>query len=429
MVQANGQNPRPLTTIASHLEVSHLAFVASVTWFIWDWVLTLSCEIDVMWRRRVTLGSFLYLINTLACVASITIRLPLHFGVDVSTSLCPVIFQTVTILQSIQIAVLQCVLALRTYAVYNCSRLVLVPLLVLNAAGFALNMGENVDPLIRIVYRSNPLPIPYNGCILPAYTRAWPPCMLLLGFELAVGILMMAKLGQIMKNGCSLAQVEYIVFRDGLIESFVMSLGTMVLLVNDLIFPTGDSAAFRPMRSFIPLVGTIACKRLLLNLRHITQSELGSMTKRRDDIDHASSAPSQHELRDLADEPVDDLFFSLLDEEARNTPQVKPKTQLGDAVDEHHATQTPYTYSPSYASADLASDSSHPSHTQSLHGLRSKDIISPTISSRAISPAISSEDHERLYSSLLHPPRPFSFQGALRQAHGSRPRISPNAQG
>ncbi|KAF8317208.1 hypothetical protein DL93DRAFT_600906 [Clavulina sp. PMI_390] len=214
------QNIEHLTSAALHLEVSHLAFVASLTWFVWDWLLTLSCEIDVIWRRRITLGSFLYLVNALVCIASIGIRVPVHFDINTPINLCPVLFEIATVLQSVQISILQCVLALRTYAVYSCSKLVLVPLLALNATSFALSMGKNVRPIARVIYQVNSLSVPYNGCILPPYYRDWPPCVLLLAFELAVGVLMLARLVKTATRCCSLARVEYIVYRDGLIEFF-----------------------------------------------------------------------------------------------------------------------------------------------------------------------------------------------------------------
>ncbi|KAF8317212.1 hypothetical protein DL93DRAFT_602071 [Clavulina sp. PMI_390] len=315
------------STIALRLEVANLALVASLTWFVWDWLLTLPYEIEVIWTSRITLGSSLYIASILTCAITVFIRIPINFGVDVPVDLCASIFRAVATLQSVQIFILQGVLALRTYAVYNCSKLVLVPLLALNLASFVVNANDNVEALAHINIPANDSPIPYNGCILPSFVRAWPPLALLMIFEVSVGILMLARLGQVLRAGCSLAQMEYIVYRDGLIESAVMSLGNTALLIIDLVYPTGNSAIFRPMRNFIPLMGALACKRLLLNLRSITQSELGSTTKRGTGFIQTSMGDTLHDpvSSHVQEPPIDEFCLMPLDEESQ-----PPKSYRGE---------------------------------------------------------------------------------------------------
>ncbi|KAF8317209.1 hypothetical protein DL93DRAFT_601690 [Clavulina sp. PMI_390] len=135
-----------------------------------------------------------------------------------------------------------------------------------------------------------------------------------------------------------------------------MSAGTTVLLVNDLLFPTGDSASFRPIRSFIPLVGGIACKRLLLNLRSITQSELGSTDNPQSSVQRTRSADAEHKLPTVVEEPADDWFFSFLDEEAR--PPIPARLRTSHAVGERQATHITYTYLSPHNSTDILSDGS-----------------------------------------------------------------------
>ncbi|KAF8317211.1 hypothetical protein DL93DRAFT_602334 [Clavulina sp. PMI_390] len=329
------------------LEVLHLAFVSRLSWFLWDWLLTLPSEINVIWKRPITLGSSLYVANTLACVAAMIVRIPLNLWVDVPVKLCAIIFEAIAVLQQVQIFILQCVLALRTYAVYNCRKVVLVPLLVLNTTSVVFGVIENIQPLEHSKHWRNRLPVPYNGCSLPHPRIPWLPCVLLLTFEVAVGALMSARLLYLLRvEGYSLAQVEYIVYRDGLVESAVMSVGTTVLLIYDLVYPTGNSASFRPMWGFVPLIGTIACKRMLLNLRSITQCEIGSIIGDQKHVDPTDAHNTQDNFSDIAEDPWDEFCSPQIDDLERSTAQSIPLR--GGKCDESECvildTNLPHTY-------------------------------------------------------------------------------------
>ncbi|KAF8317207.1 hypothetical protein DL93DRAFT_601408 [Clavulina sp. PMI_390] len=396
MSEVNDNNPEFLTTIAKQLELSHFAFVASLAWFVWDYFLTLPNEVHVIWQRRFTLGSFLYAANILTCIGIMSFRIPLHLWANVSVNLCSSIFKAVLVLQASQMCILQLVLALRTYAVYNCNKRVLVPLLVLSLTSFVLDIVDTIGPLDDSVYSSNPLPIPYNGCISPSSYRPWPPIALLLAFEVVVGVLMVARLVVVMKkNGCSLAHVEYIVYRDGLVESAVMS----VLLISDLMYPTGNSPALRPMWCFIPLAGYIACKRLLLSLRYVTQSELGTTSKHVVEVDGITNT-DRDDTPYRAETQADEFYISTFDEEPIFSPHGDLECWLG-----RESSKEPQISS--HLPAFNAPNSLHKLSSPPSQGSTSTSI-NPTLLDSVPNPEVAS-------GALLHPPRSFSLQHFLAQ--------------
>ncbi|KAF8301433.1 hypothetical protein DL93DRAFT_2233689 [Clavulina sp. PMI_390] len=111
----------------------HLAFLSTSVWFLWDWVITIDSEIELFWRKPMTTGSILYFANRVLGVIGIILHAILWLApIGVTGGACKPVTFVYIMVSDLSATVVQTVLALRTYALWDCNRQVYLVLMGLN---------------------------------------------------------------------------------------------------------------------------------------------------------------------------------------------------------------------------------------------------------------------------------------------------------
>ncbi|KAF8309834.1 hypothetical protein DL93DRAFT_2230697 [Clavulina sp. PMI_390] len=312
-----------------------LSIVSSAVWFFWDWAISIDAEVQLFWGKKLNTGSILYFANRLLAV----VTLLLHFQTSVrpltstlSSEMCkPVVF-CLLVLNGISGFVVQTVLVLRTYALWDCNNFVFWFLMALNASasiaqqGLIMNLwGKNI---LTVVW--NPLPAPYTGCLVQFNIGTWERYVPILVFEFGVVFFLLVKFIAYMRQGRS-NRVLYVLFRDGFIEfSAVSACSILSLLIG--IFSSGDSDNLDLITfDLVSSISVICCARMLLNIRDVmTLSDPRDTTKPNpwslDDSFDERYGSDGHTITAPPEESRMDMFESFF----RNSEQVPNTAHMAD---------------------------------------------------------------------------------------------------
>ncbi|KAF8318226.1 hypothetical protein DL93DRAFT_440761 [Clavulina sp. PMI_390] len=179
--------------------------------------------------------------------------------------MCIPILYTVGILTSVSFTIVQVVVSLRTYALYDCNKPLLAALLILSGAS-----------LINLIYWStgshhivpNHLPAPYNGCLMIAdhYDPQWARYIPLMVFEGVVMFLTTVKF-MIYLRSRTPSIIPAILYRDGY-------MGFIAILISNLFGLIILSVRPRPLITVSQMCAPILApvlitNHMLLNLRDV----------------------------------------------------------------------------------------------------------------------------------------------------------------
>ncbi|KAF8338968.1 uncharacterized protein EI90DRAFT_2435630 [Cantharellus anzutake] len=108
-----------------NLENGNLVIVASLTVLIWDWLICLDRERRHFWGSKPNAGTVLYFLNRGVSMLGAILHLQTsmyNFAPHTQLKLCGPLFHTVTSLAALNIAIVQVILTMRTYALYSCNK-------------------------------------------------------------------------------------------------------------------------------------------------------------------------------------------------------------------------------------------------------------------------------------------------------------------
>ncbi|KAF8317456.1 hypothetical protein DL93DRAFT_2226405, partial [Clavulina sp. PMI_390] len=245
--------------------------VSTSLWFLWDWVITIDSEVEHFWGKPITIGSTLYFANRILGVIGILLHgaawvLP----IGVTGAACkPVIF-TYLVISDLSTTVVQTVLALRTYAVWDCNRQVYLVLMGLNIAASLVQQGLNARNLLpgKVTATPNPLPVPYDGCLLVFHTGTWHRFVPIVIFEFTIAVFLSIKFIENIRNGKT-NRVLYILFRDGFIEFITVTVGSILCLLTGAASWGNTHSMSLIILDATTSISAICCARLLLNIKDI----------------------------------------------------------------------------------------------------------------------------------------------------------------
>lgn len=274
MQSLSGPPPPPLEaqliSNAANLENANLTAMAILALLLWDWLICLDREIRHFWTTKWTLGTWLYFINrgvpTLAQVVHITTTV-VSWSPEVQKQMCVPTFLTLDCLAAVSFCVVQIIMTLRTYALYDCNRFLLWSLLSLSVGNLVNQLYWNLEPSAHDVV--NTLPGPYNGClivglIVPHVWAKWVPMLV---FEGLLLILTWYKFMFYMRVGTS-SLVSKTLFRDGFLGFFAVIAATVFGIIITILKP-------QPLRTLsqviAPIIPVLVASHMLLNLRNVMQ--------------------------------------------------------------------------------------------------------------------------------------------------------------
>ncbi|KAF8309822.1 hypothetical protein DL93DRAFT_2230684 [Clavulina sp. PMI_390] len=205
-----------------------------------------------------------------------------------SSTICKPLIYGVLSIGGIDSFIIQTVLVLRTYALWDCNKKILWFLMGLNVIaslgqeGLAAAIwGRNV---VSTPY--NPLPRPYTSCFITFHLGTWERYIPIIVFELGMAFLMILKFVSYVRQGRG-HRVLYVLFRDGFIEFTGRSslslkqpdvyfllvnttgssiLGIILGLSND---PYGNGYITHVAYDIMGAISMVCCARMLLNIRDV----------------------------------------------------------------------------------------------------------------------------------------------------------------
>ncbi|KAF8309833.1 hypothetical protein DL93DRAFT_2170130 [Clavulina sp. PMI_390] len=262
-----------IIAIAPGVYNSNLAFLSSAVWFFWDWVISIDAEVQLFWGKKLNTGSLLYFSNRILAVATLLV----HFQTSVrplslaqSAEMCKPLVFSLLVLNGISGFIVQTVLVLRTYALWDCNKWVFWFLMGLNASATIAQQGLvfNIWGKHNFTVIGNPLPVPYTGCLVSFTKGTWERYIPILVFEFGVVFFLLVKFVDYIRQGRS-NRVLYILFRDGFIEFSAVTVCSMLSLLIG-IFDYDDSANLDLITfDLVSSISIICCARMLLNIRDV----------------------------------------------------------------------------------------------------------------------------------------------------------------
>ncbi|KAF6753395.1 hypothetical protein DFP72DRAFT_901582 [Ephemerocybe angulata] len=270
---ASAINP---VVIGESLIATKYAYAASATILFWDIALTVDQEYQRVWKAKKTLGTTLFFCNRYLPPAIFLLDLVAQFRWDPTMKFCKNYEYSSTLLDFISIAIVECVLIMRTHALYQ-STLLLVSLAVLGLLSI-LNM---LICFLIIIKQETFVPasaLGLVGCLSgctgpmckPLLIAFWVPFLV---FETTIFTLTAWKSFKTFRlkrqSGSKSARLIEILFRDGLIYYLVIMATS---LMNFFIWILDPFASYLAVGLLKCLQATI-CTRLLLNIRGMLEPQ------------------------------------------------------------------------------------------------------------------------------------------------------------
>jgi len=277
-----------MSVLLSSVAATKYATVASATFLVWDMALTLDVEISRVWHVKQTLGTTLFFLNRYIPPLLFAFDLASQFMASPSIQFCKNYEITSTILDLVSIAVIECVLVMRTHALYQ-NKVLLSLLASLCIASMAVMLTcflivfkyETFIPASTIGFRGC-----LSGCTSslcqPLLIAFWVPFFL---FETLVFVLTLWKSYKSFKilRLTGSRNIIKILVRDGVMYYVVIM---SVSICNFLIWILDPFASYLAVGLMKSLQATI-CSRLLLNLRGILETKVP--TRSQFEVDYPNS--------------------------------------------------------------------------------------------------------------------------------------------
>ncbi|KAF9483079.1 hypothetical protein BDN70DRAFT_874316 [Pholiota conissans] len=258
------------------MQATKYATVASITLMLWDIGLTLDEEIYKIWRAKKCFGNFLFLVNRYMPLGVLLFDLYAQFVVSPSimVSFCRNYQLSTTIVGIASLTVVECILLLRTHALYQRTSLFMfLSILCLVTMGAMLSCFMILFE--KETFRSAKK-VGLPGCLSfchdkkfcrPAVIASfWVPFFL---FETVIFAFTLAKSCKaykalnLSKRATLPKYLLQILVRDGVLYYFVIMSVSLCNLLMWALYPGGSYIAVDLLRS----LQSVICSRILLNLR------------------------------------------------------------------------------------------------------------------------------------------------------------------
>lgn len=258
-------------------EAAKYLHVASAALFMWDHIVTLQQEFDLVWRSRWGVGKILFLVVRYMTWPEVMIAVYREI-VQRQPALCHPFFVYTTWSSTIGTCASEMILILRTWAIWSGRRILLVPLAAAFVFGFCgcsyviniyiskthLIAAETLSPVLR-------------GCFITASSRMITiPWLILIAFDSVIVVLTMIKGVQHFKTGTS--GLITTLYRDGILY-FIYIL--VIYLANILVVYLSPPEYTALLSELQRVLQAIFSCRIILHLRahDVPNAEtLGSLT-------------------------------------------------------------------------------------------------------------------------------------------------------
>ncbi|KAH7924143.1 hypothetical protein BV22DRAFT_530194 [Leucogyrophana mollusca] len=167
--------------VGQNLQVLNYLLVSFVTLLAFDYIINLEHEVAYLFNAKLSISKCIYLVCRYVPLVLSGVQWPLSLASNIDMNACSTLFQITTWLTLIILSCVECIFLLRTYALWSCSKRVLIVLL--------SSLAAAVIPVITVlaVYQSSIFdlfsqpPIPFiSSCYQQGLEYAFFVCYLLL---------------------------------------------------------------------------------------------------------------------------------------------------------------------------------------------------------------------------------------------------------
>lgn len=280
-------SPDKVQQLAKNLLATKYLTVVSFVILLHEHINTFPLEIERIWKQPRSLASLLFCLNRYGTLCQLVILL-FAFNQAWSEQICSSWFRFAPGLYVISIGFAECILILRTYALYCRDKLVLLGLMILFGAEMGV-MGYCVS--IATYIRFMP---PFVGCIPIGRTPLGVAFYIApLVTDTAIFVLTVIKTARYLRTNVRTA-LPRIVLRDGVIH-FVLIV--LINLMNVIVYMTAPMSLKALGTSFSQVLTTILISRLQLNLLGESLRRTRAATQR---PDYSNAKQLSIEMRQVA---------------------------------------------------------------------------------------------------------------------------------
>jgi hypothetical protein len=301
--------------------------LAGLVLLYYDHAITFSCEVKHYWGMPITRGNLLFFLNRYLTVVTSVIFLSIRELVSTSSQCQLYNYVHELALVMAQVIVIA-IMFLRTYALYNCSKLVLGVLLTAAGIAFAVMtwsfLGQHAHPVQGKASQV--------GCQIETSEEtaqriaiAW---MAQLGLDILVFCLTFIRTFRAYSKQTCL-NLPSILFRDGILYFAAMAIANSVNIIALWKFPGPLRAS---LTQFVSCVSVVLASRLCLNMHHIREehemtSVLPSIGFKLRDSMQAKSSCAFDSITDSLETNMDNQYHAADPHEGRGSNGAAGRTE------------------------------------------------------------------------------------------------------
>jgi len=247
------------------------AYVSAAALLIYDYILTLPMEITFVWYSRWSYTKTLYLLTRYIPFPVTGLLLFSQLSLHASVKVCAVTWPVVTWFYIFEVILSECILAIRTWAIWRTDRRI--------GIGLAfLMMGSLVPHCIfaNQFVKSMTFGLPpytgYRGCFITDVNRfLWVNYFILTIVDIVVLILMVISGIRAFRTSPNRNNISFIIHKDGILFYIYLLGFTVANVVVMLVPPLEFMSLLSPLETV--LYSVLTC-RIILNIRKVSGSQL-----------------------------------------------------------------------------------------------------------------------------------------------------------
>jgi len=268
----------PIEAFEANRRVAY-SYVAALTFYIYDIILSSGEEIKYIWGYKVSTVSVLYFtvryFSVINLIAMVAFRTSVGLTVEAARAYY---FWAVGTITPLIIATVAAIFLLRIFALYNCNKRVLAILLILFLGNFAAVLWAYIRFATVLAAGARTLPAPWRGpattipdvtFLLAAYVPDFSLSLLFLSMTLWKLVTNYRDLyggftRKSLRNIDRMPALFVAFVRDGSIFFALTAANTLLKLITTLVVPEAEQAAFCP---WLYVIDSYAGVHLILSLR------------------------------------------------------------------------------------------------------------------------------------------------------------------
>jgi len=236
---------------------------AAVTVLCYDYLLTFNDERSLVWSSKWSIAKILFLLTRYSPFIDIILAIELETGTFRSAKTCHALYLTATVVEVLGISIAEAILILRTWALWDRSR----PIIISLSAGLTVAIALSVA-MLSLFLSSITFIVEEDICILTEASKAFAVAFVFVAvllFETTVLILTAIKAWHHLRHTHS--DLATVIYRDGLCFFLFINLFS---IANVLVLTNSAHVSPDLMLTLQRVMHSILSGRLLINMRQQT---------------------------------------------------------------------------------------------------------------------------------------------------------------